>query len=329
MALKVNPKNNQLYVGGLNRHSQIWRYDRLSGTPRKAGTFGALNGIFSSVAGRFSNSAKLHWIKGIDFDSAGNIYVACIYGTFWGQAVEKFSPTAKLACRVFAATSLDGGGIDPGNEQDVYTKFHHYHMDWGATTPGSEWSLKGFTVNRFKYPGDPRADSQTDVGSRSLGYGAVRIRGKLFMIRSNQEGYRFETYRFNPATDGEVAVPSVIMASGSVHVIKRDTNGNGCFDADESYPGDKGYNQYWEVAPSGDLYTMINDGQSYGTVLKYRFQGFDCVGNPMYTNTTTVSTQIPAAFRDTHRARRMVYDEAADRMYLLGSPLTTNMPMMP
>jgi hypothetical protein len=197
-------------------------------------------------------------------------------------------------------------------------------MNWDATTPGSEWSLKGFTVNRFKYPGDPRADSQTDVGSRSLGYGAVRIRGKLFMIRSDQGGYRFEMFRFNPATDGEVAIPSVVMASGANHVIKRDTNGNGHFDADESYPGDTGYNQYWEVAPSGALYTLINDGHSYGTVLKYPFQGFDLVGNPIYTNTTTVSVQIPASFRDTHRARRSVYDEAADRMYLLGSPLSVN-----
>jgi hypothetical protein len=162
------------------------------------------------------------------------------------------------------------------------------------------------------------------VGSRSLGYGAVRIRGKLFMIRSNQEGYRFEMFRFNRATDGEVAIPSVVMATCSHHVIQRDTNGNGRFEANESYPGTQDYNQYWEVAPSGDLYTLINDGHSYGTILKYPFQGFDQVGNPIYTNTTTTSVQIPAAFRDSHRARRMVYDEAADRMYLLGSPLSTN-----
>ena len=286
MALGIDRATNQLYVGGLNQHSQLWIYNNLAGTPAKVGTFGTLNGIFSGVAGEFNNTAKLHWIRGIDFDSAGNIHVACAYGTFWGQAVEKFSASGALAWRVFAATSLDMGGVDPADETDVYTKFHHYKMNWGNTIPGSEWSLKGFTVNRFKYPGDPRVDHLTDVGSRSLGYGAVRIQGKLFMIRSQQEGYRFEMFRFNPATDGEVAIPSVIMPGGSDTYIKRDTNGNGNFEADELYPGepnpnDPKWTQYWEVAHSGDLYTMINDGMSYGTILKYPFQGFDSVGNPI------------------------------------------------
>lgn len=324
MALEVNRATNRLYVGGLNQHSQLWVYGNLAGTPAKVGTFGQLGGIFSGTAGEFSKAAKLHWIRGIDFDNAGNVYVACAYGTFWGQAVEKFSGAGVLAWRVFCGSSLDGGGVDPDSETDVYTKFHHYKMNWGATKPGGEWSLKGFTVNRFKYPNDPRVNHLTDVGSRSLGYGAVRIKGKLFMIRSQQEGYRFEIFRFNRATDGEVAIPSVVMASGSDHVIKRDTNGNGSFEADESYPGDTGYNQGWEVAPSGNIFTLVSQAHNYDKVVKYPFQGFDAVGNPIYTNTSTTSVTIPAAFTATHRARRLGYDEATDRMYFLGSSLAVN-----
>jgi hypothetical protein len=92
-------------------------------------------------------------------------------------------------------------GIDPDHETEVYSKYHHYSLDYSKTTPGTEWSLKGFTVKRFKYPNDPRVDQNTDVGSRSLGAGAYRIGGKLFVARSNQEGYRWELYRQEPATE--------------------------------------------------------------------------------------------------------------------------------
>ncbi len=320
MALEVNRATNQLYVGGLNQHSQLWIYGNLATTPTQVGTFGLLNGIFSGTAGEFNNTAKLHWIRGIDFDSAGNVYVACAYGTFWGQCVEKFSSAGALQWRVFCATSLDGGGIDPANEEDIYTKFHHYKMNWNATTPGSEWSLKGFTVNRFKYPNDPRVDHLTDVGNRSLGYGAVRIGGKRFMIRSEQGGYHFEMYRFDPANDGEVAIPSVVMPSGFQTKIKRDTNGNGTFEpseTDEMAP--LGWTQFWDITPTGNLYTtLIHDAK----ILSYPLQGLDAVGNPIYTHASRFVVTVPSSFTSTHRVRQTTYDESADRMMILGSPLS-------
>ena len=107
-----------------------------------------------------------------------------------------------------AGTSLDCGGIDPDNETEVYSKFHHYSLNFFNTTPGTEWSLKGFTMNRYKYPNDNRVDQNTDVGSRSLGAGAFRIGGKLFVARSHQEAYTWELYRQDWDSDGEVLVPS-------------------------------------------------------------------------------------------------------------------------
>jgi hypothetical protein len=196
-------------------------------------------------------------------------------------------------------------------------------MDWAATTPGGEWSLRAFTVNRFKYPEDPRADGTTDVINRSIGYGAVRIQGRRFLVRSDQGGYRFEMYRFNPASDGEIAIPAVIMGAGMDRTIRRDANGDGRFAPEEATPGYHDYNQYWEVAPSGDLYTLADDLR-YGTVVRYPFQGFDGVGNPIYSGATAVAVVIPAVFRDTHQARRLVYEEAADRMYLVGSAIAAS-----
>ena len=192
LALAVN-QSGQLLVGGLNEHSQIWIYD-INGAPSKVGTFGAPGGIFSGTAGAFTNSPKLHWIKAIAVDANDNIYTGCTYGTFWGNCVEKWNPAGALQWRLFAGTSLDSAGLDPENDTEVYSKYHHYSLDYSKTAPGTEWSLKGFTVNRFKYPNDPRIDQNSDVGSRALGAGAWRIGGKLFVGRSSQEGYRFELY---------------------------------------------------------------------------------------------------------------------------------------
>lgn len=187
LALAVNQRG-QLLVGGLNEHSQIWIYS-IVGAPSKVGAFGAHGGIFSGTAGTFTSSPKLHWIKAIAVDDSGNIYTGCTYGTFWGNCIEKWNPAGTLQWRLFGGPSLDCAGLDPDNDTEVYSKYHHYSLDYSKTAPGTEWSLKGFTVNRFKYPNDPRVDPNSDVGSRALGAGVWRISGKLFVGRIDQEGY--------------------------------------------------------------------------------------------------------------------------------------------
>lgn len=297
----------QLLVGGLNKHSQIWVY-QVRGTPTKVGTFGAEGGIFSGTSGAFTNSAKLHWIKAICVDDQGNIYTGCTYGTFWGNCIEKFNPQGKLQWRIFAGTSLDCGGIDPENDTEVYSKYHHYSLDYAKTKPGTEWSLKGFTVDRFKYPSDPRIDPSTDVGSRALGWGVRRLGGKLFVGRSSQEGYRFELFRQEATTDGEVLVPSVRMGSGG------DAN-NHFFNAAAKTWYDKPkkdnmYNQYWNIAKNGDLFTIGDPN----TIIHYRFDGLDANHNPVWDADKAV-TSILAEFKP---ARRLVYDSDADVMYVAG-----------
>lgn len=212
LSLAVN-NGGQLLVGGLNEHSQIWIYNT-NGAFSKVGVFGARGGIFSGTAGAFSNSPRLHWIKAIAVDASDNIFTGCTYGTFWGNCVEKWNPDGALQWRLFAGTSLDCAGLDPENDTEAYSKYHQYSLDYSKTTSGTEWSLKGFTVNWFKYPTDPRIEQNSDVGSRALGAGAWRLGGKLFIARSNQEGYRFELFRQETTTDGEVLVPSFRMGAG-------------------------------------------------------------------------------------------------------------------
>ena len=312
LALAVN-KAGQLLIGGLNKHSQIWIYD-IHSVPRKVGTFGAENGIFSGVAGAFTTSAKLHWIKAIAVDDSDNIYTGCTYGTFWGNCVEKWSPGGDLQWRLFGGPSLDCGGVDPENETEVYSKYHHYSLNYANAAPGTEWSLKGFTVNRFKYPDDPRIDQNSDVGSRALGAGAWRIGGKLFVGRSNQEGYRFELYRQERASDGEVLVPSFRLGTGE------DKN-NHFYNAQtktwiQKPKKDGLYNQYWSIAKNGGLFS-IGVPQ---TVIEYRFGGLDDNGNPIW-DAANASVSIVSELKP---IRRVVYDSDLDVMYLAGDVKNQN-----
>ncbi len=299
--------SGKLLVGGLNAHSQIWIYD-IRGTPSKVGTFGAQDGIFSGIPGEFTNSAKLHWIKAIAVDASDNIFTGCTYGTFWGNCIEKWNPNGALQWRLFAGTSLDSAGLDPDNHTEVYSKYHHYSLDYSKTTPGGEWSLKGFTVNRFKYPNDPRVDQNTDVGSRSLGAGAWRIGGKLFVGRSSQEGYRFELHRQDTATDGEVLAPSFRMGAGGDKF--------NCFYNSQTRTWDQKpkkdgiYNQYWNIAKNGDLFT-IGDPQ---TIIHYKYGGLDQNSNPLW-DATNATTEVVSAFKP---VRRLIYDSDSDTMYLAG-----------
>ncbi len=306
LALAVN-KSGQLLVGGLNEHSQVWIYN-ITKAPSKVGTFGAQGGIFSGTSGAFTNFAKLHWIKAIVVDANDNIYTGCTYGTFWGNCIEKWNPTGVLQWRLFAGTSLDSAGLDPEHDTEVYSKYHHYSLDYSKTAPGTEWSLKGFTVNRFKYPNDPRVDQNSDVGSRALGAGVWRLGGQLFVGRSSQEGYRFELYRQETPTDGEVLVPSFRMGAGG------EMNNHFYNPKSKTWmpkPKKDGiYNQYWNIAKNGDLFT-IGDPQ---TIIHYKFGGLDINSNPVW-DAATATTEVVSAFKP---VRRLAYDSDADVMYMAG-----------
>jgi uncharacterized protein YjdB len=297
-----------LLLGGMSENGQIWKYD-VTGTPTKVGTFGADKGIFGGVAGAITDSAKLHWVRSIAVDADNNIYTGSCYGTFWGGVIEKWNPGGKLIWRDFAGTSLDCAGIDPDNETEVYSKFHHYSLDYSKRTPGTEWSLKGFTVNRFKYPNDNRVDVSTDVQVRSLGAGAYRIGGKLFMARSRQYGYQWELYRQETSTDGEVLVPSVKMGNGGDHFNHfYNTTTKTWFDK----PVFGGlYNAGWHIANNGDIFTMADNPDF---IIQYKFQGFDEFNNPKWDAEHATKTASPMDYD----ARRLYYDSDEDVMYIAG-----------
>ena len=70
------------------------------------------------------------------------------------------------------------------------------------------------------------------------------------------------------------------------------------------------YNQYWNIAKNGDLFT-IGDPQ---TIIHYKYGGLDQNRNPLW-DATNATTEVVAAFKP---VRRVVYDSDSDTMYLAG-----------
>ena len=154
LALAVNSRN-QLLVGGLDPASQVRVYSNLSGTPIVVDKIGRAGGILAGAPG-VMGPLRFHFIKGLAEDRTGNLYVACCYGGIvWGQSVEAYSPAHKKLWQVFGGDYCDSGAIDPAHETEVYDIYHHYTLDY-SKSDGKDWTLKGYTLNRFKYPKDPR-----------------------------------------------------------------------------------------------------------------------------------------------------------------------------
>lgn len=305
---------NQLLVGGLDADSQVRIYGNLGGTPSLAGTFGNLGGIFSGTPGQY-DPLKFHWIKGLGVDSAGNIYVGCTFGGWWGQSVQAYAPSGSFLWDAHGTTFIDVVGLDPADESLAYGKEHIYQMDW-TQGAGGEWSLLGFTVDRFAYFEDPRVQYGHGPVHR-LGNGVRRIQGQLLLLCVNQYNGFLEMYRFNAATDGLVAIPSVNFGKPNQTLeVTRDENGNGTFESGESWNLDANMGHI-SITAAGDFVAARATGEIY----VFPCQGLDPHGNPIYTEASGIIyppvPELPG-WPNTLQPRRALYDSAANAMYLGG-----------
>lgn len=324
-ALTFDPKG-RLLVGGLNRHSQIWIYD-VSGIPKKIDSIGTEGGIFSGDPGKYE-SRKFHWIRGLGFDAAGNLYVAGVFGSWYNALIEAYAPAGERLWEVYGlANWLDTACIDPDNENHVYTKENVFAMDW-SKAPGSEQILMGLSVDRFKYPGDSRVTDLHGPSHRLIN-GVRRIGGKLFLYCGAQGTGSLEIYKFGV---GCVAAPCGYVAGASTwrpgnakrwpedaeSFIWSDANGDGAPDAAEF--GTVGRKPRWgfmHLDATAGIWQCSGDG----TIFHLPCEGIDPRGNPIYRRINEVSCLYPPEFTG-DRLRRLFYIPAEDIMIVGGSPGT-------
>ena len=317
----------RLLVADNGPSQQIHIYDVRGLSPRLLGTLGTPGGILGGVGAQVGRDGPLRFnrLTGVGCDSLGNVYVASNGSVAGGGTVlESYAPSGKRLWRLLGLEFIDCAEPDPASEADVYTKEEHFVMDY-ARPAGRQWDYQGYTVNRFRYPDDPRLHTgATSVFVR-------RIQGHRFLFTTDMYSSALAVYRFQPATDGETAVPSVLFAKGHYRPedksvwpaaqpkkgewLWRDLNGDGKMNAGEfAQPGtdkDAPNGWGWSVDSAGGVWQASDrDG-----LREFPCLGLDAHGSPLYSYTSLKTVPMPAPFVELCRAE---YRPETDTMFLSG-----------
>ena len=174
-----------------------WRH------PRLARAFGDYGGIGSGTPGVVAPT-KFWGIRGVGMDREGNLYVAM---SEMGSVLRKFTTDGRLAWELYGHFFVDGACADPATDgDDVWGIQEHYRMDY-RKPPGKEADWIGYSLDRHKYPHDPRGltyvKQQGEHGLTSPQ--VVYLQGKRFLFVGGMFASNFiNIFRY----DGEIAVPS-------------------------------------------------------------------------------------------------------------------------
>ncbi len=331
ISIGYDGKNNRMLVtdGNADQNIKIYNLASLSGSPTTiSATFGVQGGIYAGSGSQIGTVGPLRFngLTGVGADSAGNIYVEQQglsrkfgnnnMGT--GVTIEGYSSAGSRLWVVYGLEYVDCAEPDPVADTEIYTGQEHFSLDW-TKSAGQEWSYKGYTVNRFKYPNDPRLQGNLTSGLPWV----RRYNGQLLLFTTYMVPESIDVFRFNAATDGEVAIPcgSIHVGSGSQY-IWRDANGDGQMQTNEQ-----------TVQTSNGAETMGVDVDSQcgiwawnaGTsqIVHYTCQGLDANGSPTYDYTHTAAFSKPAEFNG-GTVRRIHYIPETDTMYVGGT--STAMP---
>lgn len=305
---------------------QVRIYDVHGTHPRLVGTLGVFGGIFGGSGKQIglAGPQRFNHLTGVGSDVAGNVYVASSGSVAGGGTVlESYAPSGKRLWQLMGLEFIDCAEPDPASENDVYTKEEHFVLDY--TKPvGQEGAYRGYTVNRFRYPDDPRLHTgPTSVFVR-------RIHGAKILFTTDMYSGELAYFRFQPNTDGETAIPAGMFAKSHFTENKtvwpttqpahgewlwRDANGNGQMEAREfqqptvikEAPSLWG----WSVDSLGNIWQATDrDGLRYFPCL-----GLDTHGSPIYSYATLKSTPMPKPFVELCRAE---YLPETDTMFLSG-----------
>jgi hypothetical protein len=279
--------------------------------------FGEYGGIASGTPGEVTPT-KFWGIRGIGMDSAGNIYVAM---SEMGSCLRKFSPEGKLLWELRGDFFVDVACADPRTDAlDVWGIQEHYRMDY-AKPPGQESTLVGYSLDRHKYPNDPRGLTHVKQnGEHGLtSPQIVYLNGKRFLFVGGMFASNFiNIFRF----DGEMAIPSgLILQWGNdlyrteqkwpphkpkgQAAIWRDVNGDGDYQAGEFAPNTDRVKPgpFW-VDQKGNIW------MAYG-FFRYDFQGVDAKGNPIYSAEKITVLDKP---KGVNKVARVCYLDASDTL---------------
>lgn len=317
-AFCLDKLNNRILISNNGADQNIVIYTNIFTTPTQTATFGQTGGINSGIMGEVA-PLKLSEPMGVGIDNNGNIYVGNNGVWQGGGRFEKYNSSGILQWRLNGLMFTDNGTVDPTSEIDFYSKEFHLQLNLNNTTPGSEWSLKGMTINRFAFPEDERISN-----SGSIFWTTTYVRnlfGKRFLYTSDMFGKRLAVSKFNAPLYGETAMPSVYFAhnvGAGKEFIWTDNNNDKLHQTNE-YDNNTTSNFYlFHIVPdmSGNVWkTNRENGIRY-----FPIQGLDTHGNPNYSFATSTMYANPVGIQD---VVRLDYDTLTGDLYASGRASTS------
>lgn len=300
---------------GLGSRQQILFYDVTADQPRLVREFGDRGGIRSGNPGEVTPT-KFWGIRGVAMDAKGNLYVASSES---GVVLRSLRPDGKLNWMLHSLHFCDYAVPDPLDDAaTVWGIQEKYAMDYNKTVAGSEYRWTHYTLDRHRYPNDPRGlvfvKEQGEHGLTSPQ--VVYLQGRRFMYVGGMFGSNFiNIFRY----DGDMAVPSGLIMQWTGPLFRterrwpphrpastfiwRDINGDGDYQKDEYTentplvkPG-----PFW-VDSAGDIW------MAYG-FFRYHFQGLDDRGNPIYSQDAVTQMPTPSGM---NKVARVWYDRDRD-----------------
>ncbi len=323
-ALGIDATGSRLFVADDGPGQQIRIYSQLDTTPSLVKLSGAQGGILSGTPGRFDR-LKFNHPSAVGADAEGNLYIASDGQTGGGGTIlESYRPDGTPRWRLFGLEFVDMADVDPQSDDDVFTKEEHFQVRHSAPA-GQDWTFRGYTVDRFKYPGDPR------LHLWSAGAWVRRINDRRFLFVLDMNAEYLQIYRFGGEADGEIAIPSGLFTRRHIRTatndgwpahqpphggwIWRDANGNGALDRSEflSRGGkDIAEAQGWWVDAAGAVWLAT---ETEG-IMRFPLVGIDAKGNPEWGFSTVQRFARPSGFE---KIKRLRYDPTTDTMYLGGT----------
>jgi hypothetical protein len=294
-------------------------------------SLGEMGGIYAGKIGA-PGPQRFNGLTGVGVDRAGNVYVSMNGagprgfdagpGTFDGALIESYAPDGRRRFSLQGLLFVDGAQFVDGDPPSVYSGSKRFTLDLSRPT-GEEWSYAGYTADRFHYPYDPYFH---------LGFGGQRgmplvreVGGHRLLYATDMYSAFLRIYRFEP--DRETAIPSGLFARSHINGawppnqplqgewIWRDASGKGNFAA-ASFDQNTGSTDApplsgWWVDSLGDVW----QGTDSQGVRCFPLQGFDRLGNPIYSYAALRQYPPPAPF---NRIARLNYFPADDTMFVSG-----------
>lgn len=275
---------DRLYVadGGPSQQIVIFGSDL-----KEVGRIGVAGGVFAEPRGELGEG-RFGGISALAVDPQnGNLIVAenggpSPFGLGHGLFLSAYTPEGKRLWQVQSLEFLDRGSVDPADETAIITKDTIYRVDLPLTEPGPVARPVATTLDRFRFPQDPR------LYFRLCSADVVQVKGHKLMGLIDQGAANLALYRF----DGNTAVPVALFSQqgsqgstafppGSRRNMPfrwQDTNGDGCFEGIEVLPFKVRRGWAWHFADNGDVW-FASEG---GDIFHYPLERFEENGMPRW-----------------------------------------------